>query len=379
MKPQHRKYLVTGAVVLIAIVAVLLKYWDYVTNPWTRDGQVRANVVQIAPRVSGPIVEMPIRDNQFIKAGDLLFQIDPRTFEAALAQARAELDSTLDTYEAESQQVVAAEAAVQASRYAVSQAAASVKSVESDLTMNRAEFERQKEMLPRRATSQRAYQQAEAAFRVSEQQRRTAIAALRQAEANSSQAEANLAEARANLGALGDENPEVRAARAAVRQAELNLEFTSVRAPVNGYVTNLLLRLGSQMVANQPQLALIDVDSFWIDGFFRENRLSNIEPGDQAVVTLMSYPDKPLRGRVESVNWGIAQQDGSTGFQLLPSISPTFEWIRLGQRVPVRVRITEVPDGVALRVGTTCSVLVKTGTAEDEPAEAVEPAPRALQ
>jgi multidrug resistance efflux pump len=379
MKPQHKKYLATGAVVLIAIVAVLLKYWSYVTNPWTRDGQVRANVVQIAPRVSGPIVELPIRDNQLVKAGDLLFQIDRRTFEAELAQARAELDNTLNTYEAESQQVIAAEAAVQASRYAVSQAAASVKSAESDLAMNRADFERQKEMLPRRATSQKAYQQAEAAFRVSEQQRRTAIAALRQAEANLSGSEANLAEAKANLGALGDDNPEIRAAQAAVRQAELNLEFTSVRAPLDGYVTNLLLRVGSQVVANQPQLALIDLNSFWIDGFFRENRLANIQPGDHAVVTLMSYPDMPLKGRVESLNWGIAQQDGSTGFQLLPSISPTFEWIRLAQRVPVRVRITDVPEGVALRVGTTCSVLVQTGTADEKSPDAAPPAPRVLQ
>jgi multidrug resistance efflux pump len=379
MNPQHKKYLVTGAVVSLAIFAVLLKYWDYVTNPWTRDGQVRANVVQVAPRVSGPIVELPIRDNQLVEAGDLLFKIDPRTFEAELARARAELDQTLNAYEAESQQVVAAEAAVEASRYAVSQAASAVKSAESDLAMNRAELERQKQMLPRRATSQRAYQQAEAAFRVSQQQRLTAIAALRQAEANLSQAEANVAEAKANLGALGDENPQVRVARAAVRQAELNLEFTSVRAPVRGYVTNLLLRPGSQMVANQPQLALIDVDSFWIDGFFRENRLANVEPGNEAVVTLMSYPDKPLRGRVESVNWGIAQQNGSTGFQLLPSISPTFEWIRLAQRVPVRVRITEVPKGVALRVGTSCSVLVKTGSTNEEPAQAVTPVPEALQ
>jgi multidrug resistance efflux pump len=379
MKTQHKKYLLTGAIVLIAIVAVLFKYWAYVTNPWTRDGQVRASVVQIAPRVSGPIVELPIRDNQFVEAGDSLFKIDPRTFETALARARAELDETLDAYKAESQQVVAAEAAVEASRYAVRQAAASVKSAESDLTMNRAEFERQKEMLPRKATSQRAYQQSEAAYRMSEQQRRTAIAAHRQAEANLSQAEANLAEARANLGALGDDNPEVRAARAAVQQAELDLEFTSVRAPVNGYVTNLLLRLGSQVVANQPQLALVDVDSFWINGFFRENHIAGIEPGDQAVVTLMSYPDTPLEGRVESVNWGIARQDGSTGFQLLPSVSPTFEWIRLAQRVPVRVRITEVPEGVALRVGTTCSVLVKTGTSKEESEASVSPAPEVLQ
>ncbi len=379
MNIQTRRYLATGAIVLIAVSVVLLKYWEYASNPWTRDGQVRANVVQIAPRVSGPIVKLPIRDNQFVETGNLLFQIDPRTFETALAQARAELDQTLNSYQAESQQVVAAEAAVDASRYAVRQAAASIKSVESDLAMNRAELQRQKEMLPRRATSQKAYQQAQAAFSVSEQQRATAVAGLRQAEANLAQAEANLAEARANLGALGDENPQVRAARAAVRQAELNLEFSSVRAPVDGYVTNVLLRVGSQMVANQPQLALVDVNSFWIDGFFRENHLEGIEPGDQAVVTLMSYPDKPLEGRVESINWGIAQQDGSTGFQLLPSISPTFQWIRLAQRVPVRVRITEVPEGVVLRVGTTCSVLVKTGTATEKASNDVTPAPEALQ
>ena len=91
-----RKYLLTGAVVLVAAVAVLLKYWDYVVNPWTRDGQVRAEIIQITPRVSGPIVELPIEDNQFVSRGDLLFQIDPRTFEASLAQARAQYDSARD-------------------------------------------------------------------------------------------------------------------------------------------------------------------------------------------------------------------------------------------------------------------------------------------
>jgi multidrug resistance efflux pump len=97
------------------------------------------------------------------------------------------------------------------------------------------------------------------------------------------------------------------------------------------------------------------------------------------VATLMSYRDKPVIGRVESIAWGIAQQDGSTGFQLLPSISPTFEWIRLAQRLPVRVRITEVPEGVVLRVGTTCSVLVETGTAGDDGDASATPVPRALQ
>jgi multidrug resistance efflux pump len=100
---------------------------------------------------------------------------------------------------------------------------------------------------------------------------------------------------------------------------------------------------------------------------------------DDAVVTLMSYPDLPLLGRVDSVGWGIAQQDGSTGQDLLPNISPTFEWIRLAQRVPVRIHLEAVPDGVELRVGTTASVMVRTGTAGDEAGAPASAAPSALQ
>jgi multidrug resistance efflux pump len=190
-----------------------------------------------------------------------------------------------------------------------------------------------------------------------------AQASLREAQANEAQARASLGQAQASIGAAGDANPRIRGARAALRQAELNLEFTQVKAPVDGYVTNLNLRLGSQVVANQPVLALIDSNSYWISGFFRENYIAGIRAGDRAVVTLMTYPDTPLEGRVESLGWGIAQQNGSTGFELLPNVAPTFEWIRLAQRIPVRIRLTDVPDGIELRVGTTGSVLVKTGSA----------------
>ena len=382
MDKNRKTYLATGAIVLIAIALVLLKYWDYVVNPWTRDGQVWANVIQIAPRVSGPIVDLPIKDNQFVEAGDVLFQIDPRTYQAALEQAKAELDETSNQFASLSEQVLAAAAAVEASRHSVTQASSGIKETESDLARDRAEYQRQQEMLPRKATSQKAYQQAKASYQVTVQQRRTAQAGLGQAKANLAQAQANLAEAKANLGAVDNENPQIRAAKAAFQQAELNLEFTTVVAPVDGYVTNLLLRLGSQMVANQPQLALVDANSYWIDGYFRENYIDRVKPGDRVVATLMSYRDKPVIGRVESIAWGIAQQDGSTGFQLLPSISPTFEWIRLAQRLPVRVRITEVPEGVVLRVGTTCSVLVETGTAGEDGEDSdsfATPVPRALQ
>ncbi len=307
-KRARLKFLLTTTIVLAAVGLFAAKYWDYVTNPWTRDGQVRAQVIQIASRVTAPIVNLPIKDNQFVKKGDLLFEIDPRTFKAALAQAEANLKVA---------QVSASNARVEAKRYRAAQK-------ESPGSVSALDLE------------------------LKEDQQRAAEAKVLESEAG-------------------------------VEQARLNLEFTQVRAPVDGYVTNLNLRLGSQAVASQPALALVDVNSFWVHGFFRETVIGDIRPGDRAIVTLMTYPDQPLEGRVNSVGWGIAQDDGSAGQDLLPTISPTFEWIRLAQRVPVRIHLLDVPDDVKLRVGTTASVLVMTGTSGSEKKGPAVAAPRALQ
>jgi RND family efflux transporter MFP subunit len=304
---KYQKYGVTGSIVLLAVLVLSFKYRHYVQNPWTRDGQVCADVVQITPRVSGPIVNLPIRDNQFVKTGDLLFEIDPRTFQASLDQARA----------------------------AVQQAESVIKEIDSEIEKNKAEFERQQELLPQRATSQKSVERAEANYEVSQEKRKGALASLAQA-------------------------------RASLRQAELDLEFTQIKAPVDGYVTNLNLRLGSNPVANQPSLALVDVNSYWVYGFFKETLIAKIGNGDKAIVTLMAYPNSPIEGYVDSLGWGIAQQDGSTGFELLPNVSPTFEWIRLAERVPVRVHLDKIPKEIQLRVGTTASVQVKTGTADSD-------------
>lgn len=362
----YQKYLLTGVVVLIAAMVVLFKYWDYVINPWTRNGQVRAEVIQITPRVSGPIVKLAVKDNQFVKAGDLLFEIDPRTFATSLEQARAQYDKTGDSYLGQEKKVEAAKAQVEAAQAAVLQAQSGIKQLDSTIEKTKAEFERQQEMLPQKATSKKSVERAKANYEVSVEQQKGAVAALAQARAGLSQAEADQEEAQANLGAAGDENASIREARAAVREAELNLEFTQIRAPADGYITNLNLRLGSNAVANQPALALVDVNSYWIVGFFKENSIENIRQGNKALVTLMSYPDKPIEGTVDSLGWGIAQQDGSTGFELLPNVSPTFEWIRLAQRVPVRIHLGDVPEGVALRVGTTASVLVMTDLSQSQ-------------
>ena len=374
-----KKVLTTSLVVLVAVGAIALKYWDYLTNPWTRNGQVRANIIQVSPRVSGPIVRLPIIDNQFVKAGDLLFEIDPRTYQASLDQAGANLDETRDHLKDLEQQVKAAEAALDQSTSGIEQAASAVKSANAELVRAKADFARASELVVEGSISKRNFDQTKATYDVAVADDQKAKAQLIQSRAARIQAQAELARAQAELGASGEDNAQLRAAKAALETARLNLEFSKVKASVEGYVTNLNLRLGSQAVANQPALALVDVNSFWVHGFFRETLVGRIRRGDEAVVTLMSYPENPLGGRVESIGWGIAQDDGSTGQDLLPNISASFEWIRLAQRVPVRIHLEAVPDGVELRVGTTGSVLVRTGTAGDEAGAPASAAPSALQ
>ncbi len=371
------RVLLTAAVVLIAVAVVAYKYWDYVTNPWTRDGQVRAQVIQITPRVSGPIVQLPIADNQLVKTGDLLFEIDPRTFQAALDQARADLDQTRDNIESLAEQVNAAKAAVAQYDALIQQGESIVKERDAELADASATLQRVKDA--GQAVSELQIDNAQAAYNVALASKEEAEGKLLEATAQRLEAQAQQAQAEAELGAPGDDNPQLRAAKAAVESAELDLEFTEVKAPVDGYVTILDLRLGSQAVENEPALALVDIQSYWVHGFFKENVIEDMRAGDRAIVTLMSYPDHPLEGEVDSLGWGIAQDDGSTGFDLLPNISATFEWIRLAQRVPVRVHLIDVPPEVRLRVGTTASVLVMTGTHDTESAETVPAAPKALQ
>ncbi len=361
----------TTTLVLIALGAVGYKWWLYLDNPWTRNGQVMAQVVQITPRVSGTIVQLPIIDNQFVKAGDLLFQIDPRTFQSDLDQKRAELDETIDEIAALAAQIKVSEAAVKRTESRIAWYQEQVKAKRAQLKDYQAEFRRYTKMLPTGAASQERVDQAEADVVDSEARLAAAQAELAEAESAYREATADLVRDKANHGEFGDANARLRSAKAAVHHAELALEFTSVVAPVDGHITNLNLRLGDHATANHEVMALVDVNSYWVYGFFKEQYLERMRLGDLAVVTLMGFPDEPIVGRVTGRGWGIYQKDGSTGEELLPKISATYEWVRLPQRVPVRVELGELPEGVKLVVGTTASVMVMTGTADDPAPEGV--------
>ncbi len=358
------RVLVTSALVLTAVASLAWKSWDYYKNPWTRNGYVMAQVIQITPRVAGWIVDLPIVDNQFVKKCDLLFQIDPRTFESTLAGMKGKLSETEDEIEALTAQVEATAKTIDRYDAAIARAKEKVKGKEARLADYQAELKRYTKLVKTGAASEERYDQAVADTLDAEAVVDAALAELERAEATKLQAIADLARDKANRGALGDANARRQTARARVHSAALELEFTTVVAPVNGYVTHLDLREGDQAVANKPALALVDVDSYWVYGYFKEFYIGDIQAGDRAFVTLMGYRDKPIEGRVAGKGWGIFQADGSTSQQLLPKISAPYEWIRQPQRVPVRIEFDELPEGVELVVGATATVQVLTGTSE---------------
>ncbi|HDY7467507.1 HlyD family secretion protein [Vibrio vulnificus] len=144
--------------------------------------------------------------------------------------------------------------------------------------------------------------------------------------------------------------------KAMVEEAKLNLDYTKVYASTDGFISNFHLRVGSQVVANSPVVALIDANSFWVEGYFKETDLEGVDPTDKAFVTLLIDPDQPLEAEVTSIGYGIAKQDGITGNELLPNVNPNFQWIRLAQRIPVKVTLKKMPNNVQLRVGMTASI-----------------------
>lgn len=275
--------LIATLAILIAAVFVGRGLWGhYMDEPWTRDARLRADVVGLAPDVSGLVSEVLVTDNQAVKKGDILFRVDRQRFSIALVQSEAALEG-------------------------------------SKAALDQAHRERERQQRLGEAASLQQKEQAQTA----EEQ---ADAAFRQATANRD-------------------------------LAALNLERSEIKATVNGTVSNLSLRPGDYVSAGTARIALIDTDSLRVEGYFEETKLPRIHPGDKVSIHLMGQ-SQSLQGHVESIATGIEDRERTSGTGLLANINPTFSWVRLAQRVPVRISIDAVPDGVRLIAGLTATVEV---------------------
>ncbi|WP_193552317.1 efflux RND transporter periplasmic adaptor subunit [Oleisolibacter albus] len=274
-----RYALTLGVVVASAFVAV--QAWSqYERSPWTRDGRVGVDVIQIAPEVSGTIRSVPVADNQYVKRGDILYEIDPERLRLAVALAEADVEA------------------------------------------------KRQDMLVRQATARRHSQLKDVVSQEAIQQ---------------------------SGGAAAVASAAYQAAVAALELARLNLARSTVRSPIDGYVTNLRLRPGDYATAGTTKVAVLDASSFWITGYFEETKIHKIRVGNPAQIMLMGF-DQPATGHVESIGRGIENSNDAPGHLGLPNVAATFSWVRLAQRIPVRIQIDQVPSGVELAAGMTATV-----------------------
>ncbi|WP_165184529.1 efflux RND transporter periplasmic adaptor subunit [Caulobacter soli] len=276
------RFAVTAAVVAAAVVGGRALWTHYQVDPWTRDGRVRADVVQVAPDVSGLVTKVEAVNDQTVKAGQPLFYVDRERYALALRQADAN--------------VAAAKATLSQAR--------------RELVRNRTLGE----LVAAESTEQSA--------------------------SKVEQADAALAQA--------DATRDV---------ARLNLERTVVYAPTDGFLSDLTLRTGDYVTAGKPVLALIDSRSFRVEGYFEETKLSGLKIGMPVSVRVMGEPGA-LKGHIQSIAAGIEDRDRVAGANLLPNVNPTFSWVRLAQRVPVRVALDQTPGDLRMIAGRTATVAV---------------------
>jgi RND family efflux transporter MFP subunit len=276
-----RRFAVTGLAVVAALAVGRYLWVYYMDAPWTRDGRVRADVVTVAPDVSGFATEILVKDNQAVQRGDVLMRIDRARFALALQQAEAVVAGRKATLE---------QADLDLKRY-------------NDLTTAAVSQQKKEQVVATQLLAQASYDQAVADRGV----------------------------------------------------AQLNLDRSEIRAPVSGRISNMDLRPGTYVSAGKGVMALVDTSSLRVDGYFEETKLARIHPGDPVRIHLMG-DSQELTGRVESIAAGIEDRDRAQGSNLLANVTPTFSWVRLAQRVPVRVSLDVVPDGATLVAGRTATV-----------------------
>lgn len=342
---RERRVLPVLLTVLVAAVAVLLgrAMWDaYMGAPWTRDGTVRAYVVTMAPEVAGRIVELPVADNKYVHKGDPLMVIDPTNYAIGVSQAQA----------------------------AVQQAEASVENIDAQIAVQLAQISANQAQLDQtQATLVFAKQQAWRYGNLAQdgwgtvQNAQQTTSQLHQQEAAVRTASENLTLAQRQIASLQAQHLSAEASlaqtKAKLRQAQVDLERTGILSPVDGYVTNLLTQLGDYVQVGTNTISVVDANSFWVDGYFEETNIAPIRVGDPVEVKLMGY-SQIVRGHVDSIAREINVANAQPNGQGIATVNPIFTWVRLAQRIPVRIYIDRVPEGLVLVAGMTATVQIDT-------------------
>jgi multidrug efflux system membrane fusion protein len=350
--------LLGGAIVLGAVVTGLMVWNENIAHPRTNDAMVRANIVDIMPQhVSGRITELHVVDNQWVKEGDLLYVIDPRPYQAALAHAKAKLQLAEKEVEADHASIEASHAKVKQAEYEEAAADAEIARLKAKAEYDQRYLERIRPLLEQQFVTADKVQAAQAARDASAAALRDALAKRHAAAKGVDFAHKEHLQVEAKLARFGDAYAKIEAARAEVQRAELDLEYCSVYAPFDAYVTNLNISVGQYVQPGQKLFALVDDRTWYVIADYKETYLRHIKPGMAVDVFLAPYPGKRFRGEVQGIGWANypdnVKEQGS-----LPTIERTLNWVVLASRFPVRIKLLERDPNYPFRMGMTAFTTV---------------------
>jgi multidrug efflux system membrane fusion protein len=339
-EPAGRKVLgkIISVAIIFAAVVLALCVWGVIeAHPRTDDATARANVVGIVPRVRGLIVKLHVKDNQAVKEGDVLFEIDPEDYELAIEKAKSALAS-LD------QQIEAARGGDAALKFAVKAAEAGVERAQAQLKQADDTLHRVQPLLPRGFATAETVDQARTA-------KQTATAAVAAAEQQLNQAKVAVS----TLDTLIAQRP---GAVAALKLAELELSYCKVTAPFPGRVISLNISEGAYASAGMPVFSFLDTRHWYVMANFREAEIRHIEPGTVAEVYLLSAPERRFRATVEGISWAVKPEGEIDLPHSVPYVKRELNWVHIAQRFPVRLEV-ESPDPELFRMGASAVVTIK--------------------
>ena len=379
-------------VVAGAVVILMLSVSDTNRYPRTDDASVRANIIGIVAEVSGRLIELPVKDNQFVKKGDPLFAIDPRPYEYALQQALSDQEALEQQIIDQKRKIAGQGSAVQAAEQGlhnsrtgiktagssvdlasatVSRAKAAVAAADAQLALATNNLHRIQPLLAKQYVTVEQVDQANTAVHVAQGNFDEAQAALAQSQAqlaqatlkeqeadtSASESQAKLSQAVHTVDTVDTLIAQRPAKAAKVDSARLDLERCRVVAPFDTYVTNLNIAEGEYAHPGAPLFTLIDTRTWYVIANYRESKLQNIRPGDHVDVYLMGHPDRRFNGVVQSIGHGVFPEDGKVAAGL-PEIERTLNWVHLSTRFPVRIRVQD-PDPDLFRIGATAVTVVR--------------------
>lgn len=324
--------------VILAIVASVITYVWNSRNPRCNNGVLMADMIGIAPRVSGPIKELPVKDNQLVKRGDLLFQINPAPYEIAVQAATANLAMAEGALKNAGLQITAQEDQAKAAQASLDQAQAKLATAKDN-------YDRIAPLLAKHYASAQDVTDAKNTMQA--------------AQAGVAAAQAQLLSAQSSVLSIAEAQAKRDAAAANLAQAELNLKYCTVKAPFDALISQMSISRGAFAPEGQQVFTLIDIHSWWVCEPYREGQIQRMKEGDPAVVELKTASGKFFKGTVESIGWGATPQ--ALQKSILPVIPQALDWVQLEQRFPVRIKLSDDVSPEILRVGTTVAATVHTG------------------